>query len=396
MEQYVRLLLADPLGSRELMLALAGLVILLILSLTLMIGLTARARRRDAAAAAERQGELADGLAALMQAQAELTGRMRGMGEYLGARHSDLVRTVSERLDAVGERVGRGLEDQSRTSNESLAKLNERLAVIDAAQARLTGLTQEVVGLKEILANKQARGAFGQGRMEAIIRDALPASAYEFQPSLSNRMRPDCGIRLPGDDRLLVVDAKFPLESFTALKNAASEEMLKQAQARVRADVGRHIRDISDRYFLPGETQDLAILFVPSESLYADLAEHFDDVIQKAHRSRIIIVSPSLLVMAVQVMQAIVRDARVREQVHAIQIEVRRLVEDVVRLRERAAKVGVHFRQAQEDVAAIGVSAEKIAKRGERIDQMDFVEAERSIGQDESTLSPLLARAAQE
>jgi len=396
MEQYVRLLLADPFGSRELMFALAGLAILLILILALMTWLAARARRRDAASAAERQGELADGLAALMQAQAELSGRMRGMGEYLGARHSDLARMVTERLDAVGDRVGRGLEDQSRTSNESLSKLNERLAVIDAAQARLTGLTQEVLGLKEILANKQARGAFGQGRMEAIIRDALPASAYEFQPTLSNRTRPDCGIRLPGDNRLLVVDAKFPLESFTALKDASSEEMQKQAQARVRADVGRHIRDISDRYFLPGETQDLAILFVPSESLYADLAEHFDDVIQKAHRSRIIIVSPSLLVMAVQVMQAIVRDARVREQVHAIQIEVRRLVEDVVRLRERAAKVGVHFRQVQEDVAAIGVSAEKIAKRGERIDQMDFVEPERSMRQDESTLGPLLAGAVQE
>jgi DNA recombination protein RmuC len=396
MEHYVRLLLADPLGSRELMFGLAGLAVLLILGLALMLFLAARARKRDAAAAAERQGELADGLAALMQAQAELTGRMRGMGEYLGARHSDLARMVSERLDAVGDRVGRGLDDQSRTSNESLAKLNERLAVIDAAQARLTGLTQEVLGLKEILANKQARGAFGQGRMEAIIRDALPASAYEFQPTLSNRTRPDCGIRLPGDDRLLVVDAKFPLESFTALKDAASEEMQKQAQARVRADVGRHIKDISERYFLAGETQDLAILFVPSESLYADLAEHFDDVIQKAHRSRIIIVSPSLLVMAVQVMQAIVRDARVREQVHAIQIEVSRLVEDVVRLRERAAKVGVHFRQAQEDVAAIGISAEKIAKRGERIDQMDFVEAQRSIRQEESTLAPLLARAAQE
>jgi DNA recombination protein RmuC len=177
---------------------------------------------------------------------------------------------------------------------------------------------------------------------------------------------------LPGDDRLLVVDAKFPLESFTALKQADTEETQKQAQARVRADVGKHIRDISERYFLPGETQDLAILFVPSESLYADLAEHFDDVIQKAHRSRIIIVSPSLLVMAVQVMQAIVRDARVREQVHEIQIEVRRLVEDVVRLRERTGKVALHFRQAQDDVAAMGISVEKIAKRGERIDQMDF------------------------
>jgi DNA recombination protein RmuC len=359
-------------GSPAFLLGLLGCLALVLLIFGIAAWRAGRARRRDAVIASQQQADLDERLAALMQSQAELSGRMRGMGDYLGARHSDLARLVSERLDAVGAHVGRGLENQSRTANESLAKLNERLAVIDSAQARLTGLTEEVIGLKDILANKQTRGAFGQGRMEAIIRDALPPSTYEFQPTLSNHRRPDCGIRLPGDDRLLVVDAKFPLESFTALKQADTEETQKQAQARVRADVGKHIRDIAERYFLPGETQDLAILFVPSESLYADLAEHFDDVIQKAHRSRIIIVSPSLLVMAVQVMQAIVRDARVREQVHEIQIEVRRLVEDVVRLRERTGKVALHFRQAQDDVAAMGISVEKIAKRGERIDQMDF------------------------
>lgn len=381
--------------------AVANLPILLGLALLALFGLLvaaivlARLARRRDAAAAERQAELAERLAALAQSQAELTGRMRGMGEYLGARHSDLARLLTERLDAVGARVGRGLEDQSRTANESLAKLNERLAVIDAAQARLTGLTEEVIGLKEILANKQARGAFGQGRMEAIIRDALPASAYEFQPVLSNHNRPDCGIRLPGDARWLIVDAKFPLESFTALKEADNETAQKQAQARVRADVGKHIRDIAERYFIAGETQDIAILFVPSESLYADLAEHFEDVVQKAHNSRIIIVSPSLLLMAVQIMQAIVRDARMREQVHEIQIEVRRLVEDIGRLKERAGKVAAHFRQAQEDLTAIGISAEKIAKRGERIDQMDFVGSENAAGPGEVDLPQNLATVTQ-
>ncbi len=375
MERFFHTVTGIPVSPFDLLIGLLGLALLLLLTITLAAWRAGWARRRDAAAAEARQAELAERMAALLQSHAELTGRMRGMGDYLGARHSDLARLVTERLDAVGARVGRGLEDQSRTANESLAKLNERLAVIDAAQARLTGLTEEVIGLKDILANKQARGAFGQGRMEAIIRDALPASAYEFQPTLSNRNRPDCAIRLPGDDRLLVVDAKFPLESFTALKDAVSEEAQKQAQARVRADVGKHIRDIAERYFLPGETQDLAILFVPSESLYADLAEHFEDVIQKAHKNRIIIVSPSLLVMAMQVMQAIVRDARVREQAHEIQIEVRRLVDDVGRLRERVAKLATHFRQADEDVAAIATSAEKIGKRGDRIDQMDFTPA---------------------
>ncbi|MEJ0094420.1 MAG: DNA recombination protein RmuC [Methylocella sp.] len=281
---------------------------------------------------------------------------------------------MAERLDAVGVRVGVGLESSGKSAGEQLAKLNERLAVIDAAQARLTSLTEEVVSLKDIFANKQARGAFGQGRLEAIIRDALPDSAYAFQHTLSNRTRPDCVIRLPGDPRLMVVDAKFPLEAFAALKSADSEEARKYAAARARVDMGKHIRDIAERYFLPEETQDIAMLFVPSESLYADINEHFDDVVQKAHRMRIIIVSPSLLVMAVQVMQAIVRDAKVREQTHMIQAEVRRLVDDVMRLRARAAKLDAHFQNAQEDVVQLIASADKIAKCGERIDQMDFTD----------------------
>lgn len=358
-----------PISTMEVAASLVGLAIALLVASWLS---GARARRRDAAEAAARQADLQEKLAELARAHAEVTGRLRSMGEILGSRQADLARFVAEQLESVGARVGRSLEDQSRNSSESLGKLNERLAVIDAAQARLTGLTQEVIGLKDILANKQARGAFGQGRMEAIVRDALPGNAYEFQHTLSNRCRPDCVIRLPGDERLMVIDAKFPLEAFVALKDAQDADARKVASARVRSDVGRHIADIKDRYFVAGETQDIAILFVPSESLYADLAEHFEDVVQKAHTNRIVIVSPSLLVMAVQVMQALVRDARVREQAHVIQIEVRRLVEDVTRLRQRVGKLGAHFGQVQEDVAGIVISADKIAKSGERIDLLDF------------------------
>lgn len=358
-----------PISTMEVAASLVGLAIALLVASWLS---GARARRRDAAEAAARQADLQEKLAELARAHAEVTGRLRSMGEILGSRQADLARFVAEQLESVGARVGRSLEDQSRNSSESLGKLNERLAVIDAAQARLTGLTQEVIGLKDILANKQARGAFGQGRMEAIVRDALPGNAYEFQHTLSNRCRPDCVIRLPGDERLMVIDAKFPLEAFVALKDAQDADARKVASARVRSDVGRHIVDIKDRYFVAGETQDIAILFVPSESLYADLAEHFEDVVQKAHTNRIVIVSPSLLVMAVQVMQALVRDARVREQAHVIQIEVRRLVEDVTRLRQRVGKLGAHFGQVQEDVAGIVISADKIAKSGERIDLLDF------------------------
>ena len=239
------------------------------------------------------------------------------MSEWLGSRQTDLARVVADRLDSVGARLGAGLETQAQTTGESLGKLNERLAVIDAAQSRLSEMTREVVSLKDILANKQSRGAFGQGRMEAIVRDGLPAGAYEFQFTLSNRARPDCVIRLPGDARLLAVDAKFPLEGFTALRAARDDEARKTAQARVRADVGKHVKDIAERYLLPGETQDVALMFVPSEAIYSDLVEHFDDLVQKAHRARVVIVSPTLMMMAISVAQAILRDARMRDEAHA-------------------------------------------------------------------------------
>ena len=167
---------------------------------------------------------------ALAQSSAELNGRLGTLGDWLGSRQTDLARLISERLDHVGQRLGAGLETHARTTGDNLSKLNERLAVIDAAQARLTGMTEEVVSLKDMLANKQTRGAFGQGRMEAIVRDGLPVGAYEFQFTLSNRSRPDCVIRLPGDARLLAVDAKFPLEGFTALRAARDDAHLLTGQ----------------------------------------------------------------------------------------------------------------------------------------------------------------------
>ena len=332
----------------------------------------ARRRAGAEAAAAERQRELDDKMALIAQANAELSGRMRAMGEQLAQRQSDLARLMAERLDAVRDRVDLSLADQTRTTGESLGRLNERLAVIDAAQARLAGLTEQVVGLKDILANKQARGAFGQGRMEAIVRDGLPATFYAFQPTLSTGVRPDCAVSLPGDERRLVIDAKFPLEAFLAAREAKEDDARRLAQQRVRADFIRHVKDVAEKYLIPGETQDMALLFVPSESIFADLHEAFPDVVERAHKARIIVVSPSLLMMAVQVMLGVVRDARIRQEAHALQSEVGGMMEEVRRLAERVRKLDGHFRQAQEDVAGALVSAQKTLRRGERIAALDL------------------------
>ena len=311
-------------------------------------------------------------LSKLIDASAETQGRIGTLGELLGARQGDLARLVSERLDSVGQRIGAGLETQARSTGEHLAKLNERLAVIDAAQARIAGVAEAVGSLREVLANKQSRGAFGQARMEAIVRDGLPVGAYAFQDSLSNNNRPDCLIHMPGDSSSLVIDAKFPLEAFTAFREARDEDARRTAAQRARADVGRHVKDIAERYLIAGETQDIALMFVPSESIFADLMEHFDDVVQKAHRSRVVIVSPSLLRMAIEVVQTLRRDARLQESARFIRTEVGRLVADVRRLVERAAKLEQHFRQAQEDVAGVALSAEKVGRRAGRIEAVEF------------------------
>lgn len=321
-----------------------------------------------------RQSEAEHKLSEMARAQAELTGRMQTMAEVFGTRHSDLARALTERLDNFGHRLGQSVEVQARATHDSLSKLNERLAVIDRAQKNITELSKEVVGLNQILANKQSRGAFGQGRMETIVRDGLPAGAYEFQFTLSNGRRPDCIVRFPNTDAVLVIDAKFPLESFGAFREADGEEPRKSAAQRLRVDVSKHIADIRERYFVPGETQDLAILFVPSESIYADLHEHFEDVVQKAHRARIIVVGPSMLMLSIQVMQSILRDARMREQAHLIHREVTMLSEDVRRLSDRVSKLQQHHGQAGKDIELILTSADKIVKRGDRIGQLDLVD----------------------
>ncbi|MBB4038946.1 DNA recombination protein RmuC [Microvirga flocculans] len=354
----------------------AGVSLFLLLLVTLLLLRTRRERAMEAAIADERAREMDDKVAELTRIQAEMTGRMRTMAEVFGSRQSDFARMISERIDGLQHRVGQGLEASTRHQTENLSKLNERLAVIDAAQQNLTNLTGEIVGLKDILANKQSRGAYGQGRMEAIIRDGLPPSAFAFQATLSNRTRPDCLVRLPGDERGLVIDAKFPLEGFTQFREAKGEEARSRAAARVRNDMLLHVKDVAEKYLIPGETQDIAMLFVPAESIYADLAEHFDDVVQKAHRARVVIVSPSLLTLAIQVMQALVRDARIREEARVIQVEVQKLLEDVERLDTRVAKLDAHFRQAQEDVSQIRVSTDKIVKRGQKIETLEFDEGD--------------------
>jgi DNA recombination protein RmuC len=323
----------------------SALALGLLLAIAIIIARSGSRGAATAMAQAIRADELEQRLSQMMRAQSEATGRVDAMGQALAGRQAEMARAVSERLDSVTHRVGQSMERTTRSTMESLHALHERLGIIDNAHKNLTDLTSQVTTLRDVLANKQSRGAFGQARMETIVRDGMPSGAYAFQHTLSSGKRPDCVIFLP-DQRPLCIDAKFPLEAVTALHDARTDEEKKYAAQKLRGDVMKHVTDIAEKYLIAGETQDTALMFVPSESVYAEIHDGFDDVIQKAYRARVVLVSPSLLMLAIQVMQQILKDARMRDAADQIRTEVMNLGDDLGRLRDRVLKLQTHFGQA--------------------------------------------------
>jgi DNA recombination protein RmuC len=362
----------DPLLVVAVIAAVCAFVLAATIGVTIML-IARRRRRMEEAAEAERieAEENEARMAELRRLQAETTGLVRAMGDMLANRQSQFEKAFSERLDTVTHRIGQSIQHTTQQTGENLNRLNERLAVIDAAQKNITSLASQVTSLQSVLSNKQQRGAFGQGRMEMIIEDGLPKGSFEFQFTLSNNTRPDCAIHFP-DQRPLIVDAKFPLEAVTAFRDARSDDERNAAGRLLRQNVAKHIADIAGKYLIPGETQELALMFVPSESVYAELHDQFDDLIQRAFRSRVVIVSPSLLMLAVQVIQQIHRDARMREAADKIHAEVGHFMDDLKRLRERVKKLEAHFGQATDDIRQIVVSTDKLERRGTRIREVEF------------------------
>ncbi|HEX2841282.1 DNA recombination protein RmuC [Hyphomicrobium sp.] len=348
--------------------------------LTAMSEMTVRRQSEEARALDERVEQVSarlntalDGVSRRLSESLSETQRQSGdTVARLAERVDTLARHMSASLDTVSTRLGDNLAEAGRRTTESLSNLNERLAVIAEAKQSLADLSTEVTSLSGVLANKQARGAFGQVRMEAIIRDALPAGTYEFQPTLSNGKRPDCVIRLPNTPAALVVDSKFPLEGFEALRTARASDEVKAARDAIRTAVGHHIDDIAEKYLIPGETQDTALMFVPSESVYGDLHEHFADLVQRAHRSRVVIVAPNILMLAVQTVQAVIKDAKMRDQAGLIQREVGLLLGEVTRLVEHVTDLERHFGLSGKALQKVQTSASRIGVRGERLTALDL------------------------
>lgn len=374
--------------------------------LTAMSEMTMRRQAEESRALDERVEQVSDRLGAALEGVSRrlsdsLADTQRQNGDTvarLSERVDTLTRHMAQSLDTVTARLGDNLAEAGRRTTESLSTLNERLAVIAEAKQSLADLSSEVLSLSGVLANKQARGAFGQLRMETIIRDALPAGVFEFQPTLSNGKRPDAVIRLPNTPAALVIDSKFPLEGFEALRVARAPDEVKRARDIVRESVGRHIEDIAGKYLIPGETQDTALMFVPSESVYGDLHEHFAELIQRAHRARVVIVAPNSLMLAVQTVQALIKDAKMRDQAGLIQREVGLLLSDVHRLVERVAELERHFGLSNKALEKVSASAARIGGRGERLTALDLEDESGSssapqLHQNEEAAAQLTSRA---
>ncbi|AMC13254.1 DNA recombinase [Liberibacter crescens] len=304
----------------------------------------------------------------IAQFQAEMQGRLSTIIEVFGKRDSEFTQTFSQHLEGLSQRVGSTLVEQTKTTNENLRRLQERLAIIDVAQNNIQNLAKDIVSLQTILSNKQTRGAFGQSRMENIIIDALPIGTYTFQPTLSNGSRPDCTVKMPNNAPTLVIDAKFPLEAWNAMRETGENI----SKTKFRRDIETHIRDISKKYLIPGETQDIAFMFVPSESIFAEIHENFEKLIQTAYRARVIIVSPSILMLSIQVIQILLRDYRMREQASLIQIEVTNLIEDILLMDKQTHKLQEHFVHLQKDISLILTSSEKLIKRASKIESIEL------------------------
>ncbi|MEM6277106.1 MAG: DNA recombination protein RmuC [Pseudomonadota bacterium] len=308
----------------------------------------------------------------LGQGQQQLAGGLTHVSEAQAAQQAQMMQLMETRLAQVTERMNENLTSSAKATASSLGALQQRLQAIDKAQDNITKLSGDVLGLQDILSNKQTRGAFGEIQLAEIVGKALPPDGYRLQATLSNGRRADCLIHLPNPPGPIAVDAKFPLEAYEALRQAASDAKLQHAARRLRQDVRAHIRAISDRYILEGETADGALMFLPSEAIYAELHANFPELVREGFAARVWIVSPTTCMATLNTMRAILKDARMREQAGAIRKELAALYEDVDRLGARVGNLDRHFGQAQKDIEEIKISATKAGTRARRLDAFDF------------------------
>ena len=368
MDDLARLNLSDPLVV--IMLAGAGFLFLLLL-------MAVRASMRTAKLAeplAQQMGALGQRVQALGEGQERLAGGLHHVSEAQAQAQTSMLQLMEQRLALVQQQMNENLHGSARRTAQSLGDLQQRLSAIDKAQDNITKLSGDVLSLQDILSNKQTRGAYGEIQLNDIVTKALPSDSYTLQATLSNGNRPDCLIHLPNPPGHIVIDSKFPLESYEALRKAKTDRELNEAAKFLRSSIKKHIKDISSKYIIEGETADGALMFLPSEAVYAELHANFPELVRDGFAARVWIVSPTTCMATLNTMRAILKDARMREQAGAIRRELGLLFQDVERLGTRVENLDRHFGQAAKDLSEIKISSDKAGRRARRLDNFDFEE----------------------
>ena len=349
----------------------AGLIILLLL----LLSLRAVSRLTKTAEPLSYQiNALGQRVQALGEGQERLAGGLHHVSEAQAKQQTSMLQLMEKRLADVQLQMNENLQGSARRTAHSLGELQQRLTAIDKAQENITKLSGDVLSLQDILSNKQTRGAFGEIQLNDIVSKALPSDSYTLQATLSNGRRADCLIHLPNPPGPIVIDSKFPLEPYEALRNATTDWELNEAARQLRTAVKKHIKDISEKYIIEGETADGALMFLPSEAVYAELHANFSELVREGFSARVWIVSPTTCMATLNTMRAILKDARMREQAGAIRRELGLLYQDVDRLGTRVENLDRHFAQAAKDITEIKISADKAGKRARRLDNFDFEE----------------------
>ncbi|MCB2134484.1 MAG: DNA recombination protein RmuC [Rhodobacteraceae bacterium] len=310
----------------------------------------------------------------LSDGQNQLAGGLHHVSEAQATSQTKMLQLMEQRLADVSRTMTESLQGSATRTARSLGDLQQRLETIDKAQTNIEKLSGDVLSLQDILSNKQTRGAFGEIQLRDIVGKALPADAYALQATLSNGKRADCLIHLPNPPGPIVIDSKFPLEAYEALRRATNNSEMIEAQRMLRIAVRTHIKAISEKYILEGETADGALMFLPSEAVYAELHANFPELVREGFDARVWIVSPTTCMATLNTMRAILKDARMREQAGAIRATLKQLHRDVELVVERVSKLDTHFTQARGDIDGILTAAERAGKRAGKLDNFDFEE----------------------
>lgn len=354
--------------------SVAALLVLLILILLIQAVRAAARSARLAEPLSQQIGMLGQRVQTLSDGQHQLAGGLTHVSEAQAAAQNNMLTLMEQRLAEVSAKMSENLQGSATRTAHSLGELQQRLQTIDKAQANIEKLSGDVLSLQDILSNKQTRGAFGEIQLNDIVTKALPSDSYTLQAKLSNGSRPDCLIHLPNPPGPIVIDAKFPLEAYERLRAASNDWELNEAAKQLRTSVKAHIRAISEKYLIEGETADGAMMFLPSEAVYAELHANFPELVRDGFAARVWIVSPTTCMATLHTMRAILKDARMREQAGAIRKALKMLHRDVEIIGEKAGKLETHLRQANDDVSGVLTAATRAGKRADRLDNFDFEE----------------------